>query len=444
MRRAFSIAALFASACSFNNPGEAPPRGKIYFPTAIAIADDHLLVANSNFDIRYNAGSLQAYDLAVLNEQVDACLEDPEAAGCDCGTHRPCELPDTESLLGERGEVLIGSYASQIAFSPARARIYVPTRSNGGLTYIEFVDGVLDCGQEGRRCSASHIAGVDPNEQGVAMPNHPSSIAVGDAASLGLSGGGDFVLVGDENGSVSLFTDSEETGAPTLAHVRSGSAEVTSIATAGSYAYVATDSFLLRNNSSGVRVLGFADLSSQAFRGSYVREDLILSGFAARPPVRSLAFLPGSTTEFVAATTSSPSALVRVDIAAERQRPFEVLTESIVSLGTGPSKVQVGSVGTDPRVFAFVSCFDSREVMVVDVELGRLVSVIQGATGPFSLALDTPRARLYVGDFRSSTVRIVDLQPLVSRDAVTPDTVDQASPRVIAILGRPSEVQALQ
>lgn len=444
MRRAFFIAALLASACSFNNPGQAPPRGKIYFPTAVAIAADHLLVANSNFDIRYNAGSLQAYDLAVLSEQVDACLADPSAAGCDCGAYRPCELPDTESLLAERGEVLIGSYASQIAFSPRRSRIYVPTRSNGGLTFIDFVDGVLDCGQAGRRCSAGHIAGVEPNGQQLAMPNHPSSIAVGEAAPLGLSGGGDFVLVGDENGSVSLFTDSEETGELTLEHVRSGSAEVTSIATAGAYAYVATDSFLLRNSSSGVRVLGFADLFGEAFRGSYVREDLTLSGFAGPPRVRSIAFLPGSTTEFVAATTSSPNALVRVDSAAERQRPSEVLTESVVSLGVGPSKVQVGTVGTDPRVFAFVSCFDSREVMVVDVNLGRLVSVIQGATGPFSLALDTPRARLYVGDFRSSTVRIVDLAPLVSRDAVTPDTVDQASPRVIAILGRPSVVQALQ
>lgn len=449
MRRVCLIAGLLmTAACSLNNPGAEPPRGKIYFPTAVAIADDHLLVASSNFDVRYNAGSLQAYDLAELNSQVDACLADPNAIGCDCRQDGACVLANTRELLAS--EVLIDSFATGIAYSAALGRVYVPTRSNGGLTFAEFAAGELSCGQDGR-CGALNIAGIEPGTNNITMPSQPTSVATGAAADLGFTADGDplegeYVLVGDRDQALSLFLDGPG-DVPKLLNVRPGlPGEISGITTAGRSAYLSTV-----NDANPIKVVtqvGFGqadavDVSQDAFRFSYKQADLGID-LGARSSVRSIAFVPGSTTDLVAVTLN-PSALVRVDLQSPRVAPAQPSIESIVSLGSGPSKVEVGRIGMDPRAFAFVSCFDSREIMVVDLELNRLVSVIQGVTGPFSLALDTARSRLYVGDFRSSTVRIVDLAPLVS--PLSPeDLADFAplAPRVIAILGQPLEQQALQ
>jgi len=452
MRPVCLIVGLFVSAaCSLNNPGDAPSAGKIYFPTAVAVADGHLLVANSNFDVRYSSGSVQAYDLAVLNEQVDACAADGDADGCDCrGNGSPCVLPRTADLLAS--EVFVDSFATGMTYSAAADRVYVPTRSNGGLTFISFADGTLSCGQGEKRCTAENVAGTDPGDEGFKMPPQPTSVVTGSAASLGFVDtigqplDGEYVLVGDQDGTLSLFID--ESGAdspPTLRHLRPGfPGSVTAITVGDGTAYLATSNDNPNISSKFISKVGFDQDPDRRFVESYPAGTLTIADFGGRSTVRALAFLPGSTSELLAVTLR-PSALVRVDLQRQRARPTELLVDSVVTLGSGPSKVEVGAIGGSRREFAFVSCFDSREILVVDVALKRVVSAIQGLTGPFSLALDPMRPWLYVGDFRSSTVRIVDLAPLVT--AVAPDELDgrePTSPRVIAILGRPTEVQALK
>jgi hypothetical protein len=67
---------MFASACNLDNPGIKPPQGQISYPWAVGLTTDetgratHLIVVNSNFDLRYNAGSVQAYDLDVLDQLI--------------------------------------------------------------------------------------------------------------------------------------------------------------------------------------------------------------------------------------------------------------------------------------------------------------------------------------------------------------------------------------
>jgi DNA-binding beta-propeller fold protein YncE len=89
----WSLASLLAAGCNLDNPGVEPPSGEITYPIALALSrevveDDpeqigaprFLYVANSNFDLRYNAGSVQAYDLQRLYELLldadrSACLD---------------------------------------------------------------------------------------------------------------------------------------------------------------------------------------------------------------------------------------------------------------------------------------------------------------------------------------------------------------------------------
>jgi hypothetical protein len=63
--------------------------------------------------------------------------------------------------------------------------------------------------------------------------------------------------------------------------------------------------------------------------------------------------------------------------------------------------------------------------------------VVPNLSGPHALVLDDARERVYVADFRSSVVRVVDLSPLA-------DHASEEPVRVIASLGRPRVIQELQ
>jgi hypothetical protein len=76
---------------------------------------------------------------------------------------------------------------------------------------------------------------------------------------------------------------------------------------------------------------------------------------------------------------------------------------------------------------------------VLDATTGAVLSIVHNLSGPFEIALDSLRMRLYVADFRSSVVRIIDLSPIVT--STDPSTT---SARVVATLGSPKLIQELQ
>ena len=80
--RAAALVALALGACNLSNPGFDAPVGELAYPVAISLslADEdgrasHLYVANSNYDLRYNGASVQAYDLDALEQALtdNAC-----------------------------------------------------------------------------------------------------------------------------------------------------------------------------------------------------------------------------------------------------------------------------------------------------------------------------------------------------------------------------------
>src|SRR5262245_47997882 len=79
------------TACYKPDDGREPPLNRIYFPTGLALSPDgdRLYVANSDWDLQFNAGSVQAYDAARLREFLPrACNTD-----ADCmGANEVCDL----------------------------------------------------------------------------------------------------------------------------------------------------------------------------------------------------------------------------------------------------------------------------------------------------------------------------------------------------------------
>ena len=66
--------------------GVTPPKDTLFFPVGLSMTeeDDYLLVANSNFDLRYNGGTLVAIDLARFAPKDPSRLEAIETDPAVC------------------------------------------------------------------------------------------------------------------------------------------------------------------------------------------------------------------------------------------------------------------------------------------------------------------------------------------------------------------------
>ncbi|HMJ11999.1 MAG TPA: hypothetical protein VK524_11330 [Polyangiaceae bacterium] len=284
-RAALLCAALVSTSCFSPSDGVEPPLSRIYYPVGLALNvpdtrwrpltrnPTHLYVANSNFDLQFNGGTLQSYDLTrvrgrICNSDADcsgkcgnatscvcASAADPlappwcvSAAPCgDFGTKRSAQLKNVPGTCGfidpvnpqDGGESLvvdsveIGAFATDLIYrerpgAPAgEGRLFAPVRGDATLHWLDVnPDGVLECGQNGngQECDDFHRSGDDPEEEntrGQRLPTEPYGI---DATEDGES----ILVTHQTEGKVSLFKHglandaSEFSGAPRLEFVQEG------------------------------------------------------------------------------------------------------------------------------------------------------------------------------------------------------------------------------
>lgn len=270
-RAALSALALCVGlGCYKPDDGREPPLDRIYFPTGLALSPDgdRLYVANSDWDLQFNAGSVQVYDAARLRELLPrSCSADADCTGaneiCDLtpgaepglrGTHwcvdasapdvcrglgvqsagdrllepglcNPVDNRSADLLLGSVG---VGAFATELIYRAnpnGGGRLFVPVRSDATLHWIDVSAGIapsggaeLDCGQgSGRDCDGNHRRGDDRNERtptGVELPIEPYAVAA--------SVDGEAVVVSHQSqGQVSLFTNDwqDPAAGPQLSYV---------------------------------------------------------------------------------------------------------------------------------------------------------------------------------------------------------------------------------
>ncbi|MEM1416433.1 MAG: hypothetical protein AAGH15_16100 [Myxococcota bacterium] len=478
------VCATFAAACETD--GSSPPPGRLFFPTAMALAPDgtHLFVASSNFDLSFNRGALHSYDLDVLNASVDRC---PERIATEETVDSPeeCQFIPTQDgriELVEQGaveqvagllvsQVQIGSFTDGVAVAPAGNRLYLPVRGDANLTFVDIQDGgALFCGEGTgavagpdafERCESvySRVDESFANARDVNLPNDPVGVTTGliqdllPAESEALAG--DYVLFAHRGGSVSLFFDRDRDGNPAslepprLVDRLDGIGQLlidVSVDPATQFGWLASQSTIgVQRFGIGIEELTSTDedaIFAQLERTSLYRTTTLFfagldaaSGFG---DVRSVAFDPRPDVDRAYLLNRSPNALLIADPSAE---PDELRVLRRIPVGLGPSKLQVREFPVEGRTLAFVSCFDSVDVWVIDVDLGVLVGIVRNLGGPFEIEVDVPRRRAYVLDFVASTVRVVDLAPMLAclsgEAAGDPMADGECSPRLLGILGRP-------
>ncbi|MDI1449676.1 hypothetical protein [Polyangium sp. 6x1] len=217
--------------------GLPPPRDAFYYPTGLVASPGRtaLYVANSDFDLQYNGGTVLALDLVKLRGDTDklrqaildaaqssASTADPMAAACKTvgvGSNDnttlypgPCGPVALAPYLQDGKVATIGAFATDavIAVQPdpckdgRGARLFVPVRGDPSVTYFNITDDreivcdgaplpasspcggaiCLDCGASsaGGRCSRDFLVGRDPSDsqRELTLPVEPFGIAVDD------------------------------------------------------------------------------------------------------------------------------------------------------------------------------------------------------------------------------------------------------------------------
>jgi len=467
----------------------------------------YVYVTSSNFALQYNAGNVQSYDLQKMIDAIktgclgagvlESCLDplfegDINDPSCACDPMRdadatgkdacvvvppdrcsviPAELEvqgqdqgaalrlvPVEGLL--RGEVLIGSFSDGLGVATDGRRLYVPVRSDANLTFIDVdEEGQLSCGgQFGQRqtCMPAYRSGsaeqVNPSVE-LSLPSDPVDVYVGDlAADFAPTSSpddpafrGDYILMAHREGEVSMFFDQLRPGGPEpqrrprLAATLDGLApeQVTITLEPGANIAWIPSAVTTAIDRVGIGIDGDPTQSYLFDAGP-----LIVTGLDNGNNNRDALFDPRPGRNLAYIVSRSPEALI---VASRDATNGELTMIGQVSTCRDPSRLQLAEVpargGT--VVLAFVSCFLSRNVQVIDVDRLQGVTLLTNISGAFEFVIDGPRLLMYTADFSASVLRVADLQPLVACLESGKDGPEECAPVLLGLVGLPQPVSGL-
>jgi hypothetical protein len=99
--RAAFFLALVLTGCFPPGEGLEPPSGRVYFPVGLAVDEEQkfLFIVNSDFDLQFNAGTVQSWDLTELRRRMRRhCTTNDDCACEDCDPEKTeCDLVPREA-----------------------------------------------------------------------------------------------------------------------------------------------------------------------------------------------------------------------------------------------------------------------------------------------------------------------------------------------------------
>jgi hypothetical protein len=236
-----AVAAWVTPACYASGAGTAPPTSSFYFPTGLVVSSggNVLYAVNSDFDLQWNGGTLQSYDLFQIRHDTAELIQsnlsgspsappgipflDPWLPNCPGSPPPPASngtgvhpgqacAPPVDSTQYVRDSAIIGAFATDLQLSRVGAtRLFAPVAGNATVTWADvasdcnpptgggiavdcpappegtsdaasFAPFKIDCGvRTDGRCDSDHQTGNNPNSTGntrnVTMPGEPFGLA---------------------------------------------------------------------------------------------------------------------------------------------------------------------------------------------------------------------------------------------------------------------------
>ena len=395
----------------------------------------------------------------------DACVAIPAnrctvvPAGLQLSTpNAALKVIRVEGLLP--GEVEIGSFSDGMGLSTDGRRIYVPVRSDANLTFIDTnEEGQLRCGGEYGQihvCSSAYRSGsselVNPSEE-LILPPDPVDVYVGDlAADFGSSSApddpafrGDYILMAHREGKASMFFDQLRPGGPEplkrprLAATIDGLApeQVTITLEPGT-----KRAWIPSAEAAVVIRLGIGIDGDPTQSYLFNAGTLAVSGLDTGAQNRDIVFDPRPDRNLAYIVAKAPQALI---VAQSEASGLNLSMIGQISACRDPSRIQLGEVptGDGTVLLAFVTCFLSNNVLVIDVDRLQGITLLTNISGAFEFVIDGPRLLMYMADFSSSVIRVVDLRRLVKCLEEGSDGPEECAPQLIGLIGLPQPVSEL-
>lgn len=450
------MGAAWVGGCTLSNDGADPDPTAIDFPISLLARGDDLIVVNSNFNLSKNGAVVQRFSRQALENAIAA---DQDGV-----------VPTTELLTDIDQSVVLDSHSARAAFSLDGRFVYIPVRSQPSLTVLELTAaGGIECGQgAGRRCAESSRSGVgvSNNERAVSFPSDPIDMVVGDLSRFGGPAGDEFLVLGHGGGRASLFFRNASVDPalrPELVDVLTDLPENISAVTLEE----STGLFWMTSSATGVasdgqiaRIGLVRDASSPLDSFLFQVDGRSATGTSANRDTRDVQFGTRGGNPVAYVLARSPESLWVVDLT---QSSVELEVSEILPVGVGPTELVPAELMVNgvARPILLVACFNAREIYVIDAEQRTTLAVIRGAPGRADLDRDAARlsgpytmafspagalpARLYIADFRASTIRVVNFAPLIAclEGTAAMSSDPSCEPTIIGTLGVPRPVDDL-
>src|SRR6266545_1523687 len=170
---AVALVTWLCAGCPASGDEVAPDPDRFYFPTGLELSPDEsvLFVASSNSDLRYDSGAVHVVGVAHVEDlvSVDDLLDEwqggagSEPPGCARDVTVPYTLvcDDEGDVIRSKASVRIGNFATDLrvqTLDSGALRLFLAVRGDPSLTWIDYVDGKLSCGDEGGfpECDEDH------------------------------------------------------------------------------------------------------------------------------------------------------------------------------------------------------------------------------------------------------------------------------------------------
>ncbi len=417
------------AACTLSNEGIHPPAGEFHYPVAAVISPDAnwLYVVNSDFDLKYNGGRVNVLDLA----RVRACISNPLCRTGSTGQDESAFL-----VQGSASSIQINPFATGAVMRAAPSgtsilpRLYITVRGDGTLTWIDVDGPNLVCGQarEGDPlCDVDHRVGHTPSAaRQLVMPPLPVTLNVGTNGPNGTMGTNDgYILVVHQESPrarASLFWENpaSPTRAPELVHwLGDLSPNLDAIVRVPLEASGLTPHYYVFSrleptvNQLRIQTDGQRSFLYRA-RGD-VPQDL-----AVDVGVRAAIIDPCNPHHVYATSRPQPPDSQTPVRSPEQLIDFDITDPELITvahtlvLPTGPSNLvavpPVGGCGTGP-VLVYTVSYDARKMFVIDVDQWREFDQIRTERGPHVPVLDPINHHIYLIDFASMVIQVIDVDP---------------------------------
>jgi hypothetical protein len=418
---------LAAGACTASASEVAPPSDQLFFPTGMAATSTALFVASGNSELRYDSGTVDAFDLDKIDQIAaawNAARTIPDAIDADhtCTQdtdHIETLVCDEAYFLKAGAGARIGNFATDIAVQDmggGAARLIVPTRGDPSIAWVDWDGSTLSCNASAETfalCDDAHrltYVNTDPNL--AYIPDEPFS-AFADS-------GGQFAIVTHLTSGAVTLIDSPRGGNATIADVATevfSPDQLTGLRGATGVAGRrpdSTDDTIYVGSRSEDRIQMFTvgrpvnDAAPFLLTGNWFFLDSIGANAGSSNDTRGIQFSADGNRMFL--INRNPPTLQIFDTSLGATGFPQNQLAGATDICREASTLGVMDSGDGDR--AYVSCFQDGVVYVIDPRgLSHVEDIVQTGRGPYAVTGAPQRKKLFVTNFLEDTVAVIDTTP---------------------------------